>query len=105
MSPPGLRHRLPAVSSRSPSRVLTPGPLGALGGCATLLGRAKAVIRPITPYRVDIVQGDSVSPRTGGALKPGMTRVQVREILGTPLVASPFHADRWDYIFTLGVRA
>jgi outer membrane protein assembly factor BamE len=33
--------------------------------------------------------------------KPGMTRQQVRDILGTPLLTSVFHADRWDYVFTL----
>ena len=35
------------------------------------------------------------------ALQPGMARAQVREILGSPLVTSVFHADRWDYVFTI----
>ena len=34
------------------------------------------------------------------AVKPGMSRVQVRDILGTPLLVSVFHSDRWDYVFT-----
>ena len=34
-------------------------------------------------------------------LKPGMSRMQVREVLGTPLVASVFHEQRWDYVFTI----
>ena len=34
-------------------------------------------------------------------LKPGMARTQVKDLLGTPLLASVFHADRWDYVFTL----
>jgi outer membrane protein assembly factor BamE len=35
------------------------------------------------------------------ALKPGMSRAQVRDIMGSPLLASVFHAERWDYVFTL----
>jgi outer membrane protein assembly factor BamE len=33
--------------------------------------------------------------------KPGLTRAQVRDVLGSPLLADPFHADRWDYVFTI----
>nr|MDP2191857.1 outer membrane protein assembly factor BamE [Rhodoferax sp.] len=55
----------------------------------------------ITPYKVEIVQGNFVSKEQVELLKPGMPRVQVRELLGTPLLASVFHADRWDYVFTL----
>ena len=55
----------------------------------------------ITPYRVEIVQGNFVSREQVEALRPGMTRQQVREVLGTPLMSSVFHADRWDYVFTL----
>ena len=62
----------------------------------------------ITPYKVEVVQGNFVSKEQVEALKPGMSRQQVRDILGTPLVTSVFHGDRWDYVFTLkrqGVRA
>ncbi len=55
----------------------------------------------ITPYKIEIVQGNFVSKEQVELLKPGMPRVQVRELLGTPLLASIFHADRWDYVFTL----
>lgn len=54
----------------------------------------------ITPYRIDILQGNVVVREQVEALQPGMTRAAVRDILGTPLVASAFHADRWDYVFT-----
>jgi outer membrane protein assembly factor BamE len=47
------------------------------------------------------VQGNFVSREQVEAIKPGMSRQQVRDILGTPLVSSVFHADRWDYVFTL----
>ncbi len=55
----------------------------------------------ITPYHVEVVQGNFVSSEQVQALRPGMTRNQIREILGTPLITSPFHADRWDYAFTI----
>jgi len=55
----------------------------------------------IEPYRAQIVQGNFVSREQVAYLQPGLTRQQVREVLGTPLLASVFHADRWDYVFTL----
>jgi outer membrane protein assembly factor BamE len=55
----------------------------------------------ITPYKVDVLQGNVVTREQVQALKPGMPRQQVRDILGSPLLTSMFHADRWDYVFTL----
>jgi outer membrane protein assembly factor BamE len=55
----------------------------------------------ITPYRIDIIQGNFVSKEQIDALKAGMTRAQVKDVMGTPLVSSLFHQDRWDYVFTL----
>ena len=54
----------------------------------------------ISPYKIDVVQGNFVSREQADSLKPGMSRPQVRDILGTPLLVSVFHADRWDYMFT-----
>ncbi len=59
------------------------------------------VANVVTPYRVEIVQGNFISKEQAAALRPGMNRQQVRDILGTPLVTSVFHADRWDYVFTI----
>jgi outer membrane protein assembly factor BamE (lipoprotein component of BamABCDE complex) len=53
----------------------------------------------IKPYRIDIQQGNFLSPEMVAQLKTGMTREQVRFVLGTPLVADVFHGDRWDYVF------
>lgn len=53
----------------------------------------------ITPYKMDIQQGNYVSQEMVAQLKPGMTREQVRYLLGTPLVTDIFHADRWDYVY------
>lgn len=53
----------------------------------------------VTPYRIEIQQGNYVSQDMVAKLKRGMSREQVRFVLGTPLVTDMFHADRWDYIF------
>lgn len=50
-------------------------------------------------YRLDIEQGNIVTDEMTEQLKPGMTRRQVRFILGTPLVEDTFHPDRWDYLY------
>jgi outer membrane protein assembly factor BamE len=51
------------------------------------------------PYVPDVVQGNFISSEQYAKLQVGMSREQVRQILGTPLLASYFHANRWDYIF------
>ncbi len=53
----------------------------------------------VKPYRMEIQQGNYVSQEMVSQLKPGMTKEQVRFVLGTPLVTDIFHADRWDYVF------
>lgn len=60
----------------------------ALGACGPLV------------YRVPIQQGNMVTQESVAQLRQGMTRDQVRFLLGTPLVADIFHADRWDYVYT-----
>lgn len=72
-----------------------------LTACGSVDSASHQVAGLITPYRMEIVQGNFVSKEQVAALKPGMARQQVRDILGTPLVVSVFHADRWDYVFTL----
>jgi outer membrane protein assembly factor BamE len=54
-----------------------------------------------SPYRPDIQQGNFVSQEMMAQLKVGMTKDQVKFLLGTPLMADAFHADRWDYPFRL----
>jgi outer membrane protein assembly factor BamE len=53
----------------------------------------------LTPYRIDIQQGNFVSQEMVAQLKPGMSKDQVRFVLGTPLLADIFHGDRWDYVY------
>ncbi len=52
-------------------------------------------------YRINVEQGNIVTQEMVDQLKPGMTRRQVRYILGTPLVEDSFNRGRWDYIYTL----
>lgn len=76
----------------------------ALTGCSSFNATSARWVDAITPYKPDVVQGNFVSKEQAEAVHPGMSRVEVRDILGTPLVASVFHADRWDYVFTIKRR-
>jgi outer membrane protein assembly factor BamE len=75
----------------------------ALGGCSSFNEPAsvKGFIAFIAPYKPDIIQGNVVTTEQIALVKPGMSRAQVREVLGSPLITDPFHGDRWDYVFTL----
>jgi len=72
----------------------------ALAAC-TSLQTTDNFLGVITPYRIDIVQGNVVTKEQAEQIKPGMTRNQVRDILGSPMLTDIFHADRWDYVFTI----
>ena len=74
--------------------------LTALGGCSSLQS-ADNILGVITPYRIDVVQGNVVTSEQAARLKLGQNRSQVRDILGSPLLTDVFHADRWDYVFTI----
>lgn len=71
-----------------------------LAGCGTYDSTTRKIANAITPYRIDIVQGNFVSREQATQLKEGMTRDQVRFVLGSPLLTDMFHANRWDYIFS-----
>ena len=72
----------------------------ASAGCASLQS-SDSFLGVITPYRIDIVQGNVVTKEQAAQVKPGMTREQVRDLLGSPMLTDIFHADRWDYMFTI----
>ena len=55
----------------------------------------------LSPYRIDIQQGNVVTQDMVAKLAPGMTRQQVRFVLGTPPIVDPFRRDRWDYVYYL----
>jgi outer membrane protein assembly factor BamE len=72
----------------------------AMSGCASQQATDN-FLGVITPYRMDIVQGNVVTAEQAKLIKPGMTRAQVRDVLGTPMLTDLFHAARWDYVFTI----
>jgi len=71
-----------------------------LGACASLQS-SDNVLGLLTPYRIEVVQGNVVTQEQADRIKPGLSRAQVRDIMGSPLLTDPFHADRWDYVFTI----
>ena len=66
----------------------------ALACCCLLLSACPLV------YRIDVQQGNYVTQDVLAKLKVGMTKTEVRQLLGTPLLNDIFHNDRWDYLFT-----
>ena len=52
-------------------------------------------------HKIEIQQGNIVTQDMVNQLKPGMTKPQVRFVLGTPLIADSFHQNRWDYFYSL----
>jgi outer membrane protein assembly factor BamE len=86
---------------RVPSAGVSLAVLGlALAGCQSLQ-TSESFLGVITPYRIEVVQGNVVTSEQAAVVRPGLTRAQVRDVLGSPLLADPFHADRWDYVFTI----
>ncbi len=58
-----------------------------------------AVLAAACVHKIDVEQGNYVTTDLVEKLKPGMTKAQVKQLLGTPLLSDIFHADRWDYYF------
>jgi outer membrane protein assembly factor BamE len=53
----------------------------------------------IRPHKIDVQQGNVITPEMVMKLRPDMTRSQVRFVLGSPLLVDPFRTDRWDYVY------
>ena len=53
------------------------------------------------PYKLQIQQGNVITQEMVEKLKPGMTKSQVRFVMGTPPITDIFHADRWDYVYSI----
>jgi outer membrane protein assembly factor BamE len=71
-------------------------------GCAlTLLILSLGLMQGGCVYRMPIQQGNFLEPRLVNKLEIGMTRAQVRYLLGTPMVPNTFDSDRWDYLYYL----
>jgi outer membrane protein assembly factor BamE len=87
----------PAADAKAGSAVATDGS----GAKTTTVTGLQKFLWVFSPYRPDVQQGNFISQEMLAQLKEGMTRDQVRFVLGTPLVTDLFHADRWDYPFRL----
>jgi outer membrane protein assembly factor BamE len=66
-----------------------------------LLGVALGTLASGCVYRINIQQGNFLDQVAVDQVKPGMTRSQIRYLLGTPMVADSFNKERWDYIYYL----
>jgi outer membrane protein assembly factor BamE len=64
-----------------------------------LMSACSSVNLSLSPYRIDVQQGNALEQESVDKLKVGLTRSQVRFLLGTPLLVDPFHTNRWDYVF------
>jgi outer membrane protein assembly factor BamE len=105
MSAPRLSRPLRLSKLRRPPSFFRHVPLAllcaaALAGCKSLQSSDK-LLGIITPYRLEVVQGNVITKEQVALIKPGMSRSQVRDVLGSPLLTDVFHADRWDYVFTI----
>lgn len=67
---------------------------GLISGCSF-----DSVVGLVDPYRIDIRQGNDVDQEMVAQLRRGMSRDQVRYVLGSPLVVYMFRSDRWDYVY------
>ncbi|MBM4198027.1 MAG: outer membrane protein assembly factor BamE [Gammaproteobacteria bacterium] len=67
----------------------------------TVAALLTAVVLAACVYRIDVQQGNLLDEEDIAAVKPGMTRNQVRFLLGTPVIADSFRPDRWDYVYYL----
>ena len=89
------------AGARSAVRALAGGLAAlALGGCTAVTGGTNWT-NFFMPYRIEIVQGNVVTSEQLARVGEGMSRNQVRDVLGTPLLADLFHAERWDYVFMI----
>ncbi|KPK58356.1 MAG: hypothetical protein AMJ59_15710 [Gammaproteobacteria bacterium SG8_31] len=71
--------------------------LSSASGCARLRNFS------LKPYRINIQQGNYLEQDDVDMVEPGMTRSQVRFLLGTPMVEDLFNSDRWDYVYYLKI--
>ncbi len=55
----------------------------------------------VRSYQMEVQQGNVISAEQIEKINPGVSRDEVRFILGTPLIEDPFHAQRWDYFYSL----
>lgn len=75
-------------------------PMRRLAPCSAVLATSLLLGGCGLVYKVNVQQGNILDQEMIDQLEPGMTKSQVRMVLGTPAIADPFHRDQWDYIAT-----
>jgi len=79
-------------------------------GCSSF-GESMSSVADVVPnaldrapfvYRPEIQQGNVVEQEQVNQLRPGLSKRQVKFLLGTPMLNDVFHANRWDYAYTIG---
>jgi outer membrane protein assembly factor BamE len=68
---------------------------------ALLSASCSSTLPSFKTYLLDVQQGNVISAKMMLQLKPGMSKSQVRYVLGTPLLQDSFHPDRWDYLYEM----
>jgi outer membrane protein assembly factor BamE len=68
---------------------------------AVLCASCGTALPTVKPYKLDVQQGNVVTSKMLLQLRPGMTKSQVRFIMGTPLIQDSFHGNRWDYVYQM----
>jgi outer membrane protein assembly factor BamE len=89
-----LPFKLPRALLLAPALLL-------LAGCGSINRLTENPPNWLTPYRADIGQGNFITQDQASRLQKGMSREQVRALLGTPLLVDPFRDNRWDYVFDI----
>lgn len=89
------------LPSKLPRALLLAPALLLLASCGSIDRITKNPPNWLTPYRADIGQGNFITQDQASRLQKGMSREQVRALLGTPLLVDPFRDNRWDYVFDI----
>lgn len=66
-----------------------------------ILSACSSTPKLINEYKIDVQQGNVLTQEMVSQLRPGLTREQVRYVLGSPVLTDIFHANRWDYVYRL----
>jgi outer membrane protein assembly factor BamE len=66
-----------------------------------LLSACGSAVPKMKPFKMEIQQGNVVTSKMLLQLRPGMTKSQVKFIMGTPLIVDSFHSNRWDYFYQM----
>ncbi len=91
----------PLFESQTQTRIQMRLPIVLLSVLLASCSNFTSYLPGFTPYKVEIRQGNLITQDMRAKLKLGMTEAQVKAALGSPLINDPYHANRWDYFYSL----